>query len=117
MNRIPQGARAKNLLPEKRLPRRDAELFAMVFNYISKSNYKRLECNQEEIRILDKDLSMNDLLFDLRYAFRQFIKTPGITLVAVVTLALGIGASTGIFTLAWNVILKSLPVPRAWELV
>jgi predicted permease len=89
----------------------------MVFNYISKSNYERLECNQEEIRILDKDLSMNDLLFDLRYAFRQFIKTPGITLVAAVTLALGIGASTGIFTLAWNVILKSLPVPRAWELV
>ncbi|MFZ0661445.1 MAG: ABC transporter permease [Acidobacteriaceae bacterium] len=60
---------------------------------------------------------MGDLSFDLKYAFRQLFKSPGINIIAILTLALGIGASTGIFTLAWDVILKSLPVPRPQELV
>ena len=51
-----------------------------------------------------------DMLNDLRYAFRQVLKNPGFTAVAVVTLALGIGANTAIFNLLDAIVLRSLPV-------
>jgi hypothetical protein len=54
---------------------------------------------------------------DVRYALRQLSKSPGITSIAVMTLALGIGANTAVFTLTWQVILKSLPVSRPDRLV
>ena len=54
---------------------------------------------------------------DLRYAFRQFVHAPGFAGTAVLTLALGIGATTAIFTLAHAVLLKSLPVSRPEELI
>jgi putative ABC transport system permease protein len=56
------------------------------------------------------------MLADLRDALRQLRKAPGFTATAVVTLALGIGATTAIFTLIHQVMLKSLPVAKPEEL-
>lgn len=57
------------------------------------------------------------LVEHVRYAMRQFRKAPGFTATAVLTLALGIGATTAIFTLVHAVLLKSLPVAKPQELV
>src|ERR1700742_3122031 len=56
------------------------------------------------------------MLTDLRDALRQLRKAPGFTATALITLALGIGATTAIFTLVHQVLLKSLPVARPEEL-
>src|SRR3989442_11716316 len=60
---------------------------------------------------------MNGIIQDLRYAIRGLAKTPGFSVVAILTLALGIGANTAMFTLVDQVLLRLLPVRNAHELV
>ena len=60
---------------------------------------------------------MTGLLNDVRVTWRRLLKTPGFTLGAVLTLALGIGASTAVFAVVSGVLLRPLPFPNAERLV
>ena len=60
---------------------------------------------------------MESLLSDLKGALRQFRDTPGLAVLAILTLALGIGANTAVFTVIESVLLRPLPYPGADRLV
>jgi hypothetical protein len=72
---------------------------------------------KERVDAEDAALGFERFFRDARYAVRGFVKTPGFTIVAVLTLALGIGANTAVFQLLDAVRLRSLPVRsrRSWR--
>ncbi len=72
---------------------------------------------RERVTAMDMSLMLDGIYRDIRYALRQLWKAPGFALTAVLTLALGIGATSAIFTLFDQVLLRMLPVERPQELV
>ena len=60
---------------------------------------------------------MESAWMDIRYAVRTLLRSPGFALVAVVTLALGIGASTSIYSVVYSILLRPLDFPEPERLV
>ncbi|MGC2162279.1 MAG: ABC transporter permease [Silvibacterium sp.] len=60
--------------------------------------------------------TLESILADVKYALRQLVRSPGFALTSILTLALGIGANTAIFTLVHGILLRSLPVTNPSQL-
>jgi putative ABC transport system permease protein len=76
-----------------------------------------VEQAKERVRTYRHGGWLDEVGRDVRYAFRMFVKSPGFTVIIVVTLALGIGANTAIFSLIDALMLRWLPVRNPQELV
>src|SRR5690242_18509790 len=85
--------------------------------YAALRAFGKLEQKKEECRDADRLRWLEDIIQDLRYGLRQLRRNPGFTTVAVLTLALGIGANTAIFTLIDATILKQMPYKQTDRLV
>lgn len=76
-----------------------------------------IEQAKERVRSGRHGASLDEVGRDVRYAFRTFVRNPGFTVIVVLTLALGIGANTAIFSLIDALMLRWLPVRNPHELV
>ena len=83
---------------------------------LTRIEFGGIEQIKEDCRERRGTMWLESIVQDVRYGLRQLRKSPGFTITAVLTLALGIGATTAIFTLVQQVMLQSLPVYRPDQL-
>jgi predicted permease len=84
---------------------------------LAQRQFGNLASLKEQTGDMWKFPSFESLAQDVRYAIRSLIKTPGFTVVAIVVLAIGIGANTAMFSLVDAMLLRGLPYPNAERLV
>lgn len=80
-------------------------------------NFGGVERHKEECRDVSRNRWLEDFWQDARYSVRAWFRNPGYTLLAVLTLALGIGANTAIFSMIYGVLLRDLPYQNGNQLV
>ena len=72
---------------------------------------------KEQVIAVDAALTLESIGMDLRYAFRRLTKSPGFAVTAILTFALGIGATTAIFSAAYALLLRSLSFQHADRII
>ena len=127
-------ALCRNLFRRRKVEQELSDELAQAFEFLveskirdgtSRSEARRLaaielggvEQLKEEIREFRAGHSLEALFRDVRFGLRMLLKTPGFTVVALATLALGIGANTAIFSLVNGVLLRPLPFPDAERII
>src|SRR5687768_12633076 len=108
--------RVRELIEQGETPERARHLALQRFGDYEGARDECVAINQRRKRHIQRTQFMTELRQDIGYAFRMLRRTPGFTAVALLTLALGIGATSAIFSVVHGVLLESLPFRDAERL-